>query len=100
MSEESAREEGELVMHKHTPEYRSEGIDMYRQSPVNYVLHDCFAGLTRLLEKLDQSYKKNTTKQPSASFNAFPRVVRSPAKRPNAPSWAIRQDYQLVSDTQ
>ena len=99
MSEESSHEsEGELVMHRHTPVFRSEG---YRQKlflpliPVYVIFFN--PGLNKLIESLDKRHTKQRLKDKSSTFKAFPRVVCSPVKRDprsNAPAWAVKPMYR------
>ena len=61
MSEESTHEsDGEVVVHKHTPVFRSEGNGMTRLKFEASVIHVLltFAGLNKLIKKLDQRHTK------------------------------------------
>lgn len=61
MSEESAHESGgELVMHRHTPSYRSEGMYYMMQKCLNFLLR---TGLNKLIDKLDGRYQKDISKK-------------------------------------
>ena len=101
MSEESTHESGgEVVVHKHTPVFRSEGNGMNRLKFEASVIHVLltFAGLNKLIKKLA------TTKGAAArksSFSPFPRIMCSPSKaKPiaDAPSWAIARPHRRGSE--
>ena len=103
MSEESTYEsDGEVVVHKHTPVFRSEGNGMNRLKFEASVMHVLltFAGFNKLIKKLDQRHTKGAAARKS-SFSPFPRNMCSPSKaKPiaDAPSWAIARPHRRGSE--
>ena len=61
-----------------------------------------FAGLNKLIEKLDKRGEKKMTKKKSHTFQSYPRFVRSPSKAipsHRAPPWAIHRSYWSVLES-
>ena len=75
-------------MHKHTPQYRSEGKHIH-------IVYDVTTTLFRSQRSSTNATKSHSRK---SAFKAFPRIIRSPSKKPpksSAPSWAVRPDYSI-----
>ena len=75
MSEESTHEsDGEVVVHKHTPVFRSEGKGMIRLRFEASVIHVLLtlAGLNKLIKKLDERRTKQAGARKTPSFSPYP----------------------------
>ena len=64
---------------------------------VSVLKHFClFAGLNKLIEKLDKRNEKRIKEKKSPTFQSYPRIVRSPSKATpsrSAPQWAVHRSY-------
>ena len=61
-----------------------------------------FAGLNKLIEKLDKRGEKKITKKKIHTFQSYPHFVRSPSKAipsHRAPPWAIHRSYWSVLES-
>ena len=86
MSEESTHEcDGELVVRKNTPTFRSEGLPLYSPKVCS------ITGLNKLIQKLDCRHEQHIVKKKTPSFRHYRRVICSPSKakpKKNSPTWA------------